>query len=139
MCKTKITSLLENFDEVLFENIARSANRMTDALAVLGSRILQFGEWTGKPVIWFARQDAPSGVVLPSAFPVYNLEANDYKEWYDNIFDYLANGFLPANPYKSRDIRKKATPYYFDGEILYKRANDGVLLRCLTRQESLAL
>ena len=75
--------------------------------------------------------------LLPSAFPIYNLEANDYKEWYGDIFDYLANGFLPANPYKSRDIRKKATPYYFDGEILYKRANDGVLLRCLTRKESL--
>ena len=28
-------------------------------------------------------------------------------------------------------------PYYHDGEVLYKRAIDGVLLRCLTKQESL--
>ena len=137
VCKARVVSLLKEFDEVLFEHIASSSNRMADALAVLGSRILQFGEWTGKPVILFALQDAPSGAILPDAFPVENVEAKSYKDWYGDVFDYLANGFLPSNSYKSKNIRKKAAPYYFDGEKLYKRTADGILLRCLTRQESL--
>ena len=137
VCKARVVSLLKRFDEVLFEHITRSSNRMADALAVLGSRILQFKEWTGKPVIWFARQDAPSGAILPDVFPVDNLEAKSYKDWYGDVFDYLANGFLPSNSYKSRNIRRKAALYYFDGEKLYKRTADGILLRCLTRQESL--
>ena len=60
-----------------------------------------------------------------------------YKEWYNDIFEYLANGFLPSNVNKARDIRRKSLPYYLDGKTLYKRTIDGVLLRCLTKKESL--
>ena len=105
-------------------------------LQVLGSRLLQL-EWTGKPIIWFARQDAPSGSLLPSSFPSHCLVADGYKGWYNDIFEFLANGYLPSNHRKTRDIKRKADFYYLDGEILYKRAMDGVLLRCLTREESL--
>ena len=72
VCKAKVKSLLSRFEQVLFEHIARSSNRMADALAVLGSRLLQLGG-TGRPIIWFARQDAPSEALLPSAYPIHSL------------------------------------------------------------------
>ena len=55
VCKAKVASLLKKFDEVLFEHIARSSNQMADALAVLGSCLLQLGG-TGRPFILFACQ-----------------------------------------------------------------------------------
>ena len=136
VCKAKVKSLLSKFEEVLFEHIARSSNRMTDALAVLGARLLQLGG-TGRPIIWFARQDAPSGALLPSAYPVHSFAVDGYKEWYNDVFEYLANGYLPSNHHKARDTRRRAAPFYLDGELLYKRAMDGVLLRCLNKEESL--
>ena len=91
---------------MLFEHIARSSNRMADALAVLGSRLLQIGG-TDMPVIWFARQDAPSGAMLPSSFPVHSLVVDGYKEWYGDISDYLANGFLPSSHYNARTFEER--------------------------------
>ena len=41
--KAKVSVLLKKFEEVLFEHVARSSNRMVDALAVSGSRLLQLG------------------------------------------------------------------------------------------------
>ena len=68
---------------------------------------------------------------------MHSLAVDEYKEWYSDVFEYLANGYLPSNHHKARNIRRKASPFYLDGEVLYKRAADGVLLRCLTRKESL--
>ena len=85
MCKAKVTKLLKNFDEVLFEHIAQSSNRMANALTVLGSRLLQLGG-TGRPIIWFARHDAPSGALLPTSYHVQSLAVDEYKEWYKDIF-----------------------------------------------------
>ena len=119
VCKAKIKKLLKNFDEVLFEHIARSSNRMADALAVLGSPLLQLGG-TGRPIIWFERHDAPSGALLPTSCHVQVLAVDGYKEWYKEIFDYLANDYLPSNPTKARDIRRKSMPYSPDDEEYIK-------------------
>ena len=76
---------------------------MANALAVLESRLLELGG-TWHPIIWFARHDAPAGAVLPTAMTPHVLVVDGYKEWYNDVFEYLANNYLPEAKNKAREI-----------------------------------
>ena len=52
------------------------------------------------------------------------------------IVDFLAHGCLPADRHKAREVRRTATRYVLQDGVLYRRTFDGVLLRCLTKEES---
>ena len=58
--------------------------------------------------------------------------------WYIDIHIYLEKGTAPdhLDPKKKRAVRLKSTPYQLVNNILFRKKADGVLLRCLEKEES---
>ena len=68
----------------------------------------------------------------------YNLEEEvDDHPWYYDILQYIKFHIYPkgVNENNKKTIRRMATGYVLDGEILYKKGKDQVLLRCVGTQE----
>ena len=63
---------------------------------------------------------------------------NDEKPWYYNIKQFLQNREYPlgASNRDKKTLRRWASRFLLDGEILYKRNYDMVLLRCVDKQEA---
>ncbi|XP_017635592.1 uncharacterized protein LOC108477571 [Gossypium arboreum] len=71
----------------------------------------------------------------------YNIEEDEEKDdhpWYHDILKYVKNHEYPdqASENDKRMLRSLAINYVLDGEILYKRRNDQVLLRCVDAVEA---
>ncbi|KAA3481527.1 reverse transcriptase [Gossypium australe] len=71
----------------------------------------------------------------------YNIVEEKEKDdhpWYHNVLRYVKNREYPnqATENNKRALRRLASDYVLDGEILYKRRNDQVLLRCVDAVEA---
>ena len=70
----------------------------------------------------------------------YSIEEveNDNRPWYQDILLYVKNREYPdqATENDKRTLRRLAIDYVLDGEILYKRGKDRVLLRCVDAVEA---
>ncbi|KAA3485146.1 hypothetical protein EPI10_007168 [Gossypium australe] len=65
-------------------------------------------------------------------------EEKDDHPWYHDILQYVKNHEYPDQATKNdkRTLRRLASDYILDGEILYKRRKDQVLLRCVDAVEA---
>ncbi|KAI5347393.1 hypothetical protein L3X38_015272 [Prunus dulcis] len=84
--------------------------------------------------------------LLPSAFDrlrekhevnvvtVYEIEEG--PDWRQSMIDFLQHGKLPTDPRKRVDVRCRANHFIYLNDTLYKRSFDGILLRCLSKQEA---
>ena len=109
---------------------------MVDALALLSSKFIA-NATDSLPQIWFACRDTPVGAIIPTCAPQEVFVLQDYSDWYGHIIDFLFEGRLPDDSHKAREVRRMCTRYVLNEGILYRRGFDGVLLRCLTKEESL--
>ncbi|XP_012483018.1 uncharacterized protein LOC105797618 [Gossypium raimondii] len=70
----------------------------------------------------------------------YNIEEEkiDNNPWYQDILQYMKNHEYPdqATENDKRTLRRLAIDYVLDGEILYQRGKDQVLLRCMDAVEA---
>ncbi|XP_052484905.1 uncharacterized protein LOC128039988 [Gossypium raimondii] len=78
--------------------------------------------------------------IYETSAPCYSIEEeeNDDHPWYQDILRYLKNHEYPnhATGNDKRTLRRLAIDYVLDGEILYKKGNDQVLLRCVDAVEA---
>ena len=60
------------------------------------------------------------------------------SSWYTDIRTYLETGSAPYHlePKKKRVVRLKSAPYQLVNNVLFRKNADGVLLRCLEKEES---
>ncbi|XP_016731368.1 uncharacterized protein [Gossypium hirsutum] len=74
---------------------------------------------------------------LAHCYNIEEEEKNDHS-WYHDILQYVKNHEYPEQATKNdkRTIRRMANEYVLDGEVLYKRRNDQVLLRCINTVEA---
>lgn len=58
-------------------------------------------------------------------------------EWYQDVFNYIKNGVIPIIFYHNAIIRfkKLAAKYVINGDLLYRRSFDSIILRCLMQNE----
>ncbi|RDX76481.1 hypothetical protein CR513_43525, partial [Mucuna pruriens] len=58
--------------------------------------------------------------------------------WYHDIKGYLEKGVYPPEAIKNdkRMLRRLVAGFFLSGTILYKRAADGMLLRCVDKKEA---
>ncbi|XP_017604644.1 uncharacterized protein LOC108451466 [Gossypium arboreum] len=65
-------------------------------------------------------------------------EGNDNNPWYQDILRYVRDCQYPeqASENDKRTLRRLACNYVLDGDILYKRRKDQVLLRCANAVEA---
>ena len=118
------------FTEVDFHHIPRDENRMADALATLASMIV-VRLWNEVPNITVMRLDRPAHVFAVD-------EVQDDKPWYYDIKCFLQSQIYPpgASLKDKKTLRRLADNFYLNGDILYKRNFDMVLLRCVDRHEA---
>ena len=62
----------------------------------------------------------------------------DGLPWFHDVLEYIKNQkyFEQANENDKRTIRRMAAGFVLDGDILYKRGKDQVLLRCVDAVEA---
>ncbi|XP_012448786.2 uncharacterized protein LOC105771965 [Gossypium raimondii] len=117
---------MDEFDDITFYYLPRDENQMADALASLASMI----------------QVNKLEVMNPIQMIIYETlahcnsieeEGKDDHPWYQNILQYVKNREYPdqATETDKRTLRRIAIEYVLDGDVLYKRGKDQVLLRCV--------
>ena len=124
--------LVGRFDDLSYTHLPRVHNQFTDALTTLASMI-----------------DIPEGVVVrlllveTRIIPAYCFLIDvsgfdDGLQWYHDIYQFLRYGTYPeaVTTTNKRALRQLATRFVIDGEMLYRRADDGVLLLCLDRDSA---
>ncbi|KAG8498038.1 hypothetical protein CXB51_007111 [Gossypium anomalum] len=127
-----VLELIEEFDDVTFCYLPRDENQMADALATLASMIKVNKQEDMKP-IQMSIYEAPAHCC--------NIEEEEEKDdhpWYQDILQYVKSRKYPdqASENDKRTLRRLASDYVLDGEILYKRRKDQVLLRCVDAVEA---
>ncbi|XP_052489923.1 uncharacterized protein LOC105761364 [Gossypium raimondii] len=105
-----VLELMDEFDDITFCYLPREENEMADALATLASMIRVNKLEDKKPI-----------------------EEKVDHPWYLNILQYAKNREYPNQETENdkRALRRTAIDYVLDGEILYKKGKDQVLLRCV--------
>ncbi|KAG8490750.1 hypothetical protein CXB51_013957 [Gossypium anomalum] len=126
-----VLGLLEEFDDITFNYLPRDENQMADALATLASMIKANKEEEMSP-IQMSVYEAPASCC--------NLEEEekDDNPWYQDILRHVRDRKYPeqATENDKRTLRRLACDYVLDGDVLYKRRRDQVLLRCVDAVEA---
>ncbi|XP_052883613.1 uncharacterized protein LOC128292736 [Gossypium arboreum] len=120
------------FDDINFFYLPRDENQMADALATLASMIRINEQEDMKPI---------QMSICESPAHCYNIdeeEGRDGHPWYHDILKYVKNREYPeqATENDKRTLIRLTNDYVLDGEILYKRRKDQVLLRCIDAVEA---
>ncbi|MCQ7416301.1 reverse transcriptase domain-containing protein [Salmonella enterica] len=128
--KKLILDLSHKFEEITFDYLPRESNQIADALATLA---VMFNIDPNHEV-----QPIKMGRVDVSASCMNIEEEFDDKPWFQDIKHYLKCGTYPLNASENdkRTLRKLAMKFFLNGEILYKRNHDMVLLRCVDTNEA---
>ncbi|KAG8497186.1 hypothetical protein CXB51_008441 [Gossypium anomalum] len=126
-----VLELLEEFDNITFNYLRRDENQMADALATLASMIKVNKKEDVRPI-------QMSIFEVPAHFCNIKEEEKDDHPWYQDIVRYVRNREYPeqATENDKRTLRRLAYEYVLDGDILYKRKKDQVLLRCVDVMEA---
>ncbi|MQL86078.1 hypothetical protein Taro_018606, partial [Colocasia esculenta] len=144
------------FRKLIYIHTPRSQNILANALASLAS-FLSFPLSRSTETITVQRLEAPSTqdpwfINLRSSL-VLKAEKREVKEvlllelgeilaeerpWYHEIEQYCKDGTFPeeAKAEDRRAICRTALRYTIVGEVLYRRALNGMLLRCLSDEEA---
>ncbi|KAG8504210.1 hypothetical protein CXB51_002512 [Gossypium anomalum] len=127
-----VLELAKEFDGFNFCYLPRDENQMADALATLASMIKVNKQEDVKPI-------RMSIYEIPAH--CYDIEEDEEKEdhpWYHDILQYVKNREYPdqASENDKRTLRRLAIDYVLDGDILYKRRKDQVLLRYVDAVEA---
>ncbi|KAK8655270.1 hypothetical protein V6N13_107858 [Hibiscus sabdariffa] len=129
--KNLVMELVKWFDDITFHYIPREANQMADALATLSSLVQVNDESNLRPI-------QMSICEVPTHCYNVDEERSNEHPWYHDILQYIKNCEYPeqAIDNEKRTLRRLAREYILDGEILYKRMKDQVLLRCVDEVEA---
>ncbi|XP_039056854.1 LOW QUALITY PROTEIN: uncharacterized protein LOC120199967, partial [Hibiscus syriacus] len=125
-----VMELVEEFEEITFNYLPREENQMADALATLAAAF-KMNEHSNMMPIEMKAYEYPAHC--------FNIEEEeDGNPWYYDILQYIRYQSYPeqATENDKRTIRRMASGYVLDGETLYKKSLDQVLLRCVDAKEA---
>ncbi|XP_037496243.1 uncharacterized protein LOC119370993 [Jatropha curcas] len=119
------------FDKITFTHIGRTYNRIPNALANLASAWQDLSKVLKKPFI-----------ITIANIPCYkehfvNQVELEEEPWFTDIMRYMKDGTFSDDATKEDRavLRKMALNYVLADGKLYKRAWDGMLLRCVSKKE----
>ena len=122
--------LLTFFNKVELHHLPREENRMADALATLSSMI-KVSHPDRVPTISVRFLERPAYVFAAEV-------TSDDKPWFHDIKVFLQTQEYPsgASRQDKKTLRRLSCSFFLNGDVLYKRNFDVVLLRCVDRRES---
>ncbi|XP_012482848.2 uncharacterized protein LOC105797411 [Gossypium raimondii] len=133
VCYRKLVmELIEEFDSVTFSYRPRDENQMADALATLAS-MFRVNRLEDMKPIQISIYEAPA-----HCCNIDNEGEKDDHPWNHDILRYVKSREYPdhATENDKKTLRRLAIDYVLDGDILYKRGKDQVLLRCVDTVEA---
>ncbi|XP_050916548.1 uncharacterized protein LOC127131678 [Lathyrus oleraceus] len=128
--KEHIRKLVAYFDEISIHHISREENQLADALATLASTFKV--KWKNEaPAIHIDHLDESAHCLAIEADP-------DDKPWFYNIKTFLEKWQYPEGISISdkKALRRLSFKFFLNGDVLYKRNYDSVLLRFVDRHEA---
>ena len=125
-----IKGLIEQFEEITFKHLPRGENYLADALATLATMF--------KVNVNAETQLVKLEIRESQAHCACVQEEPDGNPWYHDILRYIRDQQYPelANENDKRTLRRLAMGFFLDGDILYKKSKDQVLLRCVDANEA---
>nr|XP_027189420.1 protein NYNRIN-like [Cicer arietinum] len=112
---THIKELTEQFEKITFHHIPREENQLADALATLSS-MFKITTNQDVPVIKIQQRDKPA----------YCLSIEEELDEYPS----------GISENDKRVLRRLSMNFFLNGDVLYKRNHDMVLLRCVDKAEA---
>ncbi|XP_027150339.1 uncharacterized protein LOC113750576 [Coffea eugenioides] len=125
-----LLTLAKQFQKLEFRHLPRARNAFADALATLASMIQYPDELKIEP-IQVQLQDKPAHCWVAN-------ESSDNVPWYSDLKEFLKTGSYPlhAGTKDKNFLRRMASKFFLNGEVLYKRTSDLNLLRCIDEDEA---
>ncbi|KAG9453633.1 hypothetical protein H6P81_006537 [Aristolochia fimbriata] len=137
--------LLAQIPEASLHFVPRSENGPADALAGIAASLAQFDQLPSEIPIcerWVIPPPTEDGTEeeqtekIEESFPI-SASQNEVRDWREPIANFLRHGTLPVDLRERVQIRRAAPKYVFIHDILYRRSYEGLLLRCLSKEEGL--
>ncbi|XP_050908880.1 uncharacterized protein LOC127122618 [Lathyrus oleraceus] len=128
--KVHIRKLIPYFDEISFHRIPREENQLPDAPATLASRFKV--KWKNEaPTIHIDHLDEPTHCLAIEADP-------DDKPWFYDIKSFLKKQQYHEGIFitDKKALRRLSSKFFLNGDVLYKRNYDSMLLRCADRDKA---
>ena len=125
-----IKRLIEEFEEITFKHLHREENYLTDTLATLATMF---------KVNANAETQLAKLEVLESQAHCANIqEEPDRNPWYYDILRYVRDQqYLKlANDIDKITLRRLAMRFLLNGEVLYKKGKNQIVLRCVDTNEA---
>nr|XP_027109327.1 uncharacterized protein LOC113729203 [Coffea arabica] len=112
------------------KHLPRARNAFADALATLSSMI-QYPNELGIEPIRIQLQDKPAHCWVID-------KTSGKSPWYNDIKEFIKTGSYPpeASTNDKGFLRRMASKFFLNGEVLYKRTSDLNLLRCVDEDEA---
>ncbi|KAG9450539.1 hypothetical protein H6P81_010504 [Aristolochia fimbriata] len=135
--------LLAQIPEASLHFVPRSENGPADALAGIAASLAQFDQLPSEIPIcerWVIPPPTEDGIEeeqtkkIEESFPILASQ-NEVRDWREPIVNFLRHGTLPVDLRERVQIRRAAPKYVFIHDILYRRSYEGLLLRCLSKEE----
>ncbi|XP_050890850.1 uncharacterized protein LOC127096308 [Lathyrus oleraceus] len=128
--KEHIRKRVTYFDEISFHHISREEKQLADALATLASMFEV--KWKNEaPSIHIDHLDEPAHCLA------IEVDLDDKPLFYD-IKTFLEKRQYPEgiSVTDKKAMRRLSSKFFLNGDVLYKRNYDFVLLRCIDRHEA---
>ena len=122
--------MVDKFEVINFEHLPREENQMEDALATLAV-MFQINSNNEVQLIHISIKEEPTHCS-------HIKEEIDGKSWYYDVLQYVKDRQYPDHASKNdkRILRRLAMGFLIDGEVLYKKGKDQILLRCVDSSET---
>jgi len=124
-----IKGLMEYFDAIVFHHIPREENQLVDALTTLSS-MFELNQEGELQAIKMKSHEHPF-------YCHFITEELDSKPWYFDIKQYIKDHEYPETTTENdkQKLRRLVANFMLNGDMLYKRNLDMVLLRCVNAKE----
>ena len=133
----RVKYLMGQFQNINVSHIPRSENDKADALANLAASLIQPDErdiqiTVGERRLLPTLLERTEGINEVYVVSVFEVEESD---WRMDMIKYCQSGTLPTDPKKRVYVRRTAPRYTYLSDTLYRMSFDGILLRCLSKEE----
>ncbi|KAG9453432.1 hypothetical protein H6P81_006336 [Aristolochia fimbriata] len=132
--------LLQKISNVTLGHVPRASNSQADALAGIAASLAQFEarpeqipiceRWVVPTLEKFSEEEEINLV------SVYAIEEED---WRQQFLDYLEHNKFPEGLKARVYVRRAAPKFCLFNNTLYRRSYDGILLRCVSKEEGQAI